>query len=243
MSDQKISHPAIDAAHFFGRVLEIGYQTDIGQCRTALLARYEGLLSRVSRRFVVHPKRLETLERSSAEGIEEAMPQLRRVASLLLDVGTDLPVLRLAGLISVASDKETTIDPWFVRRGIDATSRVSYVRQLYNDVGSEGRLAMLARTFLLDLRQASTRLAELVEPRMSEVDDDWVYIDGSLGRNGRVEIEAYWDGFVSIELRTVEASDFIDAAESLLGGIANLVPQSVADLGISLLEAVTREGR
>jgi hypothetical protein len=242
MSDRNISHPAIDAAHFFGRVLEVGYETDISQCRTALLTRYEGSLSRMSDRFVQLPKTVDTLERSSAEEIDEPLPQLRRVASLLLDVGIDLPLLRLAGLISVASDKESTVDPWYVRRGIDATSRVSYVRRLYNEVGSEGRLALLGRTFLFDMRQASARLAQLVQPRISQADDDWVYIEGSLGPTGQVEIEAYWDGFVSVEIRTANASEFDDAAESLLGEIANLVPQSVANLGNSLLEAVAREG-
>jgi hypothetical protein len=244
MSDPVAGGSAVDAAHFFTRVLQVGFERDLAECHDALSDRYQGAVSRVELGFIERSVTLDTVERSSAiQEAPEAMPQLERIAGLLLGVGADLPYLRLAGLLKVSSEKRPNEDPWFVQRGIDETSRLSYARRFYDDSASEGNLTVLARTFLVDPIQVAAQLSQLLTPRVVEVDKDWAYLDGSIGSNGQVELETYWDGFASFDIRATSADEFADVASRVLVVLASFVPSPVANIGVALIEAVTREAR
>ena len=244
MSEAIARSPAVDAAHFFTRVLQVGLERDLAECHDALSDRYQEAVSRVEIGFTERSVTLDTIERSSAiQEAPEAIPQLERVAALLLGVGADLPYLRLAGLLKVSAEQLPSEDPWFVQRGIDETSRLSYSRRFYDDSASEGNLTVLARTFLIDPIQVAAQLTQLLNPRVVEVDNDWTHLEGSIGSNGQVELEAYWDGFTSLDIRTGSADEFAEVARQVLLSLASFVPLPVANIGTALIEAVTREAR
>jgi hypothetical protein len=232
---------SVDAAHFFSRVLQVGRTADIEACRSALLSRFDNSISRAQSWLAKQAKAYGDVILTSEDEPMERVPQLERVASLLLDVGSDLPALRLASLVSVSGDMKRTSDPWFVRREVDETSRLSYARRLYNDAGSSGSLTALARTFSLDPNQLWAQLSRFLVPLTVEANRDWAYVEGTVGRSGQVEIEAYWDGFVSIDLRVTEPAEFDRVSSQLVAAVASLVSRPVLNLGDALLEAVLRE--
>src|SRR5207249_510327 len=131
------------------RVIQIGRAADIVDCRAALLRQFGPSIDKASSHLIEPVKAFREPIDVEAEGLRIVLPQLRRVATLLLGVGEDLPALRLASLMTISRETERD-DLWFLRRDIDETSKVSFARRLYNDAGSEGNLTALARNFLLD---------------------------------------------------------------------------------------------
>lgn len=112
MSDRIARSPAVDAAHFFARVLQVGLEPDIAECHDALSDRYREAVSRVETGFIERSVTIDTLERSSAiQQAEEPMPQLERIAGLLLGVGADLPYLCRAvkGFVRKTSERRSLV--------------------------------------------------------------------------------------------------------------------------------------
>ena len=244
MSNPAIYGSAIDAAHFFTRVLQIGLDVDIAQCSAALLDVHGQSVSRVRSTYVERRGKFreESLQAVDFEGARQAKPQLEEVARLLLDVGSDLPLLRLAGLMMVATNRRRQADPWFIQRDLYDGSRLSYVRRLYDDGSSQGHVDILARTFRIDPTMVAARVQEMISPLTSAATNDWAHIEGTFGGAAQVEVELYWDGFVSIELRATDAASFDRITTQLLGAVASFVPVAIPNLGVALMDAVSREG-
>src|ERR1700674_180741 len=118
MFDSTRGMDALDAAHFFSRVLQIGRVADVAECRAALVDRYGVTVSRTQSRMIEPVKAFAEPAVRSEEGTREVTPQLHRVAGLLLDVGEDLLSLRLASLLSVSWESDSSVDPWFVTRRV-----------------------------------------------------------------------------------------------------------------------------